>query len=85
MMGDSVVPDGPEIGLSVSTRRASGMMLEVYGAQGQLYHQGLTQAETEHSIRVTVHDTLYVRAQLITEDAGVRQVHALTNPVYLSH
>ncbi len=85
MMGDRLQSPGPAVGFSVSTRRAAGMTLEVCGAQGPLYRQDLSEAETEHSIMVPVRDTLYVRAQLISEDDGLRQVHALTNPIYLIH
>jgi hypothetical protein len=84
MMGDTVSSEATKIPLSVSTRYAAGMTLEVCGAQGQLYRQELAHAESEHSIIAPVRDTLYVRAQLVSEDEGLRRVHALTNPIYLA-
>ena len=84
MMGDTLQPEGSTVDFSIRTRRAAGMILELYGAGGVLFHQALDDAQTEHSIPLEVHDTLYVRAQLVTESDGDRRVHALTNPIYLS-
>ena len=84
MMGDVVHTDAPALDFVVSTRRAAGMTLELYGARGLLSQQALHEDATRHSIRLDVHDTLYVRSQLVTESDGVRRVHALTNPIYLS-
>jgi len=85
MMGDAVHTDAPTLDFTVVTRGAAGMTLELHGAAGLLMQQALDDAQTEHSIPVSVRDTLYVLAQLVTGRDGERQVHALTNPIYLSH
>jgi hypothetical protein len=84
MMGDILHSDSENVGVSISTCRAAGMTLEIYSTAGLIFSQALSDSPTEHSALLPVRDTLYLRAQLVTESDGQRRLHALTNPIYLA-
>jgi hypothetical protein len=82
MMGDTLPPasgESPEI--EVRAVDAAGLNLEIHSAAGCLERLPVQQADQTFTLAVTAE--LYIRAQLVEDDADAT-VHALTNPLYLS-
>lgn len=83
MMGDTLRIGGDSLLVAVSARRAQGLQLQIVTGKGVTQQFAVDQLEWEAQVDVDVHDTPYVRAQIISGDPNAPHVHALTNPIYI--
>jgi hypothetical protein len=85
MMGDTLIhPPESDLVAQVRVVNGSGLLLELYGADGCLKSQPVTAADQAIGIELRALSTAYVRAQLVEPDSDPSVVRALTNPLYLT-
>jgi hypothetical protein len=85
MMGDTITrPADNTLSLHIRVVNAAATQLEICGANGVLQQHTIIGDDWQAVIAVDVEHIGYVRAQVVSTKDDTRQIHALTNPIYLT-
>ncbi len=85
MQGDTVErPVGGSLDVQAQVINGSGRNLELCAAGGVLAQRAVTSDDQTFAVALAVDQTPYIRAQLVDGNSANGEIHALTNPIYLT-
>ena len=84
MMGDTITQPADTLALSVHIVNGEGKQLEIWG-NSLLKSYPIQSAEMDITIELKKPYDVFVRVEVTSQNGAQRQVHALSNPIYLGN
>lgn len=83
MMGDTIITNDRSLAFNINVYDGQNKKLQLCGSNAILREFDINTDEWQGNVELDIQKTLYIRAQLISNEATKQRIHVLTNPIYI--